>query len=135
MCKWTDTKMPDRLPAYGDHYVGVGGMVLNSKNEILLIQERRATNGLWKLPGGFVDKGETLETAVEREVLEETGVKAKFQGLLALREQMDFKFGAADFYFVCVLRPEVEDIGIQDSQEVKAAQWVSLDDLTSDSKV
>ena len=29
MCKWMDEKVPDRMPAYGDHYVGVGGLVIN----------------------------------------------------------------------------------------------------------
>lgn len=31
MCLWTDKKVADRLPAYADHYVGVGGIVLNEK--------------------------------------------------------------------------------------------------------
>jgi hypothetical protein len=31
MCKWTDDSMPDKMPAYADHYVGVGGIVINNK--------------------------------------------------------------------------------------------------------
>ena len=38
--------------------------------------------------------------------MEETGVKGTFQGILAMREQMDYKYGAADFYIVCVLKPD-----------------------------
>ena len=41
MCLWLDPSTPSRIPAYPDHYVGVGGVVLNSKGELLLIQERR----------------------------------------------------------------------------------------------
>jgi len=26
MCKWLDTKVADRIPAYADHYVGAGGV-------------------------------------------------------------------------------------------------------------
>lgn len=37
MAKWTDKKMADRLPAYPDHLVAVGGIVVNKNNEILLI--------------------------------------------------------------------------------------------------
>jgi len=46
---------------------------------------------------------ENLDDAVEREVLEETGVKSKFIGLLGMREIQKFKFNTADLYFVCFL--------------------------------
>ena len=112
MCLWTDTKVADRLPAYGDHFVGVGGIMVNDKEEVLLIQERRSVgqgeSKPWKFPGGYVDKGETIKKGVEREVVEETGVKGEFQGILAMREQMDYKYGAADFYIVCILKPDQE---------------------------
>jgi len=105
--------MADRLPAYADHYVGVGGIMVNDMEEVLMIQERRSAgqgeNKPWKFPGGYVDRGETVRQGVEREVLEETGVKGEFQGILAMREQMDYKYGAADFYIVCVLRPHPDE--------------------------
>lgn len=48
-----------------------GGMVFNSKKEILFIHRK----GRWDLPKGKVDKGETLQEAAIREIEEETGVK------------------------------------------------------------
>jgi len=135
MCLWTDPKVADRLPAYADHYVGVGGIVLNSKQEVLMIQEKRSVKKLWKFPGGYVDNGETLKAGVEREVSEETGVKASFEGLLAMREQMDYKYGAADFYFVCLLKPVDETLNIQDTDEVSAAKWIPLADIHKDSEI
>ena len=42
MCLWTDETVANRLPDYADHFVGVGGIMINDKEEILLIQERRA---------------------------------------------------------------------------------------------
>ena len=47
-----------------------GGVVGNGKSELLLIRR----NGMWDLPKGHVEKGETIGTAALREVNEETGV-------------------------------------------------------------
>ncbi|MGB0892258.1 MAG: NUDIX hydrolase [Flavobacteriaceae bacterium] len=47
-----------------------GGLVVNSKKEILFIYR----NGIWDLPKGWIDKDETSETAAIREVEEECGV-------------------------------------------------------------
>lgn len=37
MCLWLDGTTHDKIPAYADHYIGVGGMVINHREEILLI--------------------------------------------------------------------------------------------------
>jgi 8-oxo-dGTP pyrophosphatase MutT (NUDIX family) len=47
-----------------------GGLVFNSKNELLLIERL----GVWDLPKGKIDSGETPEIAALREVEEECGV-------------------------------------------------------------
>jgi len=47
----------------------------SGKTELLLIQRKNPPyKEEWALPGGFVDMDETLETAVNRELLEETGL-------------------------------------------------------------
>lgn len=48
---------------------------------IVLIERRNKPLG-WALPGGFVDRGETLEQAAYREALEETNLKVKLKLLL-----------------------------------------------------
>ncbi len=40
--------------------------------------------GLWSLPGGYVDRGEVVERAAEREVMEETGVRVKVTDLVGV---------------------------------------------------
>jgi len=37
MCLWLDMTTHDKIPAYSDHYLGVGGAIINDKNEILMI--------------------------------------------------------------------------------------------------
>ena len=51
---------------------GVAVAVFNEQGQILLQQRR---NGIWGVPGGFVELGESTEEAGRREVLEETGIE------------------------------------------------------------
>lgn len=60
--------------------VGVGGIILNKKKEVLLqLRGKKARNerGLWKLPGGQIEYGEKAEQALKREIKEELGVEIK----------------------------------------------------------
>ncbi len=52
-------------------------LVLNNKNQILLIQRSSQDNycpDLWEFPGGKLDQGQDVSNSLEREVLEETGL-------------------------------------------------------------
>jgi ADP-ribose pyrophosphatase YjhB (NUDIX family) len=51
-------------------------------DRILMVQER--SDGLWTLPGGFADVGDTPSVAIEREVVEESGFHVKVSKLVAL---------------------------------------------------
>lgn len=55
---------------------------------------------------GLVDQGEDISAAAEREVFEETGVRATFSAVLAFRQAHGFAFGKSDFFFVIALRWE-----------------------------
>ena len=51
-------------------------IIIRHKGGIILIKRKNPPEG-WALPGGFVDYGETLESAAVREAKEETGLKIK----------------------------------------------------------
>ena len=48
-----------------------GGVVLNEKGEVLVVNQR---GNSWSLPKGHVDPGEDLLSAARREILEESGI-------------------------------------------------------------
>jgi len=51
-------------------------IIIRVDDKIVLIERRNEPKG-WALPGGFVDYGESLETAAVREALEETNLKLR----------------------------------------------------------
>ena len=55
-------------------YVGVGAVIVDDGRVLLVKRKYEPLAGQWSLPGGAVDVGETLEEAVAREMLEETGL-------------------------------------------------------------
>lgn len=54
--------------------VGVGGVVVDESKVVLIRRKYEPLKGHWSLPGGIVEIGETLEAALTREMLEETGL-------------------------------------------------------------
>ena len=57
--------------------VGVAAVVL-CEDEILLVRRgREPLRGMWSLPGGLLELGETTEEGIAREVLEETGLRVR----------------------------------------------------------
>jgi acetyl-CoA carboxylase carboxyl transferase subunit beta len=58
-----------------DARLAVGAVVFRQDGAVLLVQRGRPPRaGSWSLPGGKVEEGESIGEAVEREVLEETGL-------------------------------------------------------------
>jgi mutator protein MutT len=57
--------------------VGVGAVILDGDRVLLVRRGQAPLRGEWSLPGGAVELGETLEAALKREVLEETGLDVR----------------------------------------------------------
>ena len=62
--------------------VGADTFVVNENAQVCLV--RRSDNGLWALPGGAQDLGETPQQCAVREFFEETGYKIKLSGLIGV---------------------------------------------------
>ncbi len=61
---------------YRNPFLTVDIVIQMESGGIVLIERRNPPHG-WALPGGFVDYGESLESAARREALEETGLEVR----------------------------------------------------------
>lgn len=63
-------------------------VVVRRGHKFLLTQEQKYGNS-WSIPGGRVEPGESIPTAAVREVLEETGVPVRLDGILRIEHALD----------------------------------------------
>ena len=118
------------IPPFATHYIGVGGVVLNTDRELLVVCERHRNPGqppFYKLPGGAVHPGEHLADAAIREVLEETGIHTQFEALACFRHWHGYRYGKSDIYFVARLSPLSNEITMQ-VEEIEECLWMPVDD-------
>ena len=106
--------------------VAVGAFVFDAENRVLLVERARAPGaGLWTVPGGKLEHGETLVQAVAREVREETGLVVEVGTLACVVERI------ADNYHYVILDYLARVIGgtLAPASDVRAARWVPEPEL------
>ncbi|MDQ0215823.1 ADP-ribose pyrophosphatase YjhB (NUDIX family) [Oikeobacillus pervagus] len=66
---------------------GIAVIILNEENQVLL--QKRADVGLWGIPSGHIEIGETVSEAAVREVKEETNLDIKIKKLIGVYSDPD----------------------------------------------
>ncbi len=84
----------------------VAGVIVDDQGRmVVLVRGKEPGKGLWDLPGGFVDPGETAEDALRREVREEIGLEVTALRYLGsapnVYEYMGVRYRTLDLGFVC----------------------------------
>ncbi|KAM0896776.1 hypothetical protein ACQ4PT_022991 [Festuca glaucescens] len=122
---------PAALPSTSLYQIGVGAFVMNEKQEVLVVKERKCPSHcavIWKIPTGFIDKYEDIFFGAIREVREETGIESCFLDVVAFRHAHQVTFDKSDILFICTLKPLSFDISVDES-EIESAQWMPLDEF------
>lgn len=106
--------------------VAVGGVAIVDDEILLIKRGTEPSAGRWSVPGGRVERGETLAEAVVREVAEETGLRVAAGPLIALAERIgpDQHVLIANHH-VDVIGPTTPTAG----DDAAAAAWVPLTQL------
>ncbi|MBN1380877.1 MAG: NUDIX hydrolase [Deltaproteobacteria bacterium] len=84
--------------------VGVGAVVIKDDKVLLVKRGIAPSMGLWAIPGGGLELGETLQEGAEREILEETGVtiRAKLPPVYTFEFIEKDAAGRIHFHYVIV---------------------------------
>ncbi|HEX3394659.1 MAG TPA: NUDIX domain-containing protein [Acidimicrobiales bacterium] len=106
--------------------VCVGAIAVAEENLLLIRRGRGPAAGMWSVPGGRVEAGETLAEAVLRELTEETALEGVCDGLVGWVERMgpDHHYVILDFA-VTIL----ETANPRPGDDAVEAEWVPLDEV------
>lgn len=118
--------------AYPDRpYLAVSAAIIRDGRVLVARRARGPALGVWTLPGGVVEAGETLAEALKREVTEETGLSVEPVALAGFREVVMRDAGARverHFVIMCFAsrwiagEPELND-------ELSEAHWLLPSEL------
>jgi 8-oxo-dGTP diphosphatase len=111
-------------------WLAVAGVV-SYKNKWLVVKKKYGgLKGQWSFPAGFVDEGETIDEAIIREVIEETGIEATIEGVLGIRTGV-IKDTISDNMIVFEMKAESKDLKV-DARELEEAVFLDKQELVED---
>ncbi len=109
----------------------VAALIVNDDNELLVtIRAHAPGKGLWDLPGGFVDPGESAEEALRREVKEELNLEVESLEYLASAPNTycykQFTYPTVDIAYIC----RVRDLpNLKAGCDVESAMFVNAEQI------
>ena len=103
----------------------VYGLIYNEADQKILMVKNVGSS--WTLPGGAVEKGETLEQAIIREVKEETNLTVEIEHLVAVNEAFIVHKGVHPIFFTFKVKVVSGKIAINDEMEISAIKWVDIE--------
>lgn len=112
----------------------VAAILRNTRGEILIC-ERLNVSGAWQFPQGGIDEGESRESALERELWEEIGLRASDYRVVAQKGPYRYVFGNGrekkgfhgkeQYYFLCEFTGSERKINVEtEHPEFRAWRWI-----------
>jgi ADP-ribose pyrophosphatase YjhB (NUDIX family) len=125
---WRQLPAPLRLAyvrvRYGRYSVGLAALIRDEQGRILLVRRTYSRDEPWALPGGWLEGSDrVLERALERELLEETGLRVRVGPVRAAER--------SGFAVVVLMEAELLDSmsAFRASAEVSDVAWAELNEV------
>ena len=110
---------------------GVGAIIFEGDKVLLIKRGSPPLEGYWSLPGGAQETGETVEAALKREILEETGLQIEIINFATMVDIIDLDDAgkARHHYSVADYVCRITGGELQASGDAADARWVEINDL------
>jgi ADP-ribose pyrophosphatase YjhB (NUDIX family) len=106
--------------------VGVAGVVIQGDEVLLIKRKHEPLKGQWSLPGGVLELGETVREGVEREILEETGLRVRALDVVNVMDAIHRERGSVKYHFVLIdFLCEVVSGVMEAATDAHEARWVN----------
>ncbi|OGH11293.1 MAG: hypothetical protein A3B38_00510 [Candidatus Levybacteria bacterium RIFCSPLOWO2_01_FULL_36_13] len=110
-------------------HIGIKAVIVNDDKALVLRDTNRYEG--YDVPGGKIDKGETIEQALKRELKEELGLdNFRVAGLLHAQQRQDYDQDGVKLMLI-FYRVEADVTNIQLSDEHSSHEWVGKESLNS----
>jgi len=114
--------------------IGVGGVIVDDGQVLLVQRGHPPLAGEWSIPGGLLEVGETLEEGLRREMREETGLEVTPAGLLEVLDRiLHDEHGRVRYHYVlidylCRIAPGARD-WVRAASDAAECRWFSPHEL------
>ncbi|KAI1374185.1 NUDIX hydrolase domain-like protein [Hypoxylon crocopeplum] len=112
--------------------VGVAAIIRNAQGQLVLGKRKGSHGaGTWQFPGGHLEMGESLLECAERETLEETGLRVKGLGVVAVTNDV---FDPATRHYItvfvgCRRENEEDEPKVLEPEKCEGWHWISWDEI------
>ncbi len=108
--------------------LAVSAVVLDDQDRLLVVERGKPPGeGQWSIPGGKVERGETIVAAVAREIFEETGLTVEVGALIDVVERI-----AASYHYVILTHvARITGGTLTPGDDVRHARLVSPEELAA----
>lgn len=115
--------------------VAVGAVVIHQDKVLLVLRGQAPAKGLWAIPGGSVELGESLQIAAEREVMEETGLQVRAGHVIHTFDAIQHDAAGKVKYHYVIVDMLAEALNptqpLHPSDDVQDAGWFTLPEVES----
>lgn len=107
----------------------VGAVIFNPEGKILLCKSHKWENK-YVIPGGHIELGESMEEALKREILEETGLSIYNIKLISLKESIySHKFHEKKHFIFIDYMCNTDSSDVILNDEAEEYEWVDMDSI------